>query len=140
MATANPPEPWYRALIRRRAQILLVSVSTIGAMTGLGLVVFLRISNWSELIGLGLILVLASVLERNGSQLFSQTRASVSAAAIMGSGFLYGVPRAVPLPPRVQHVGTGLRRRRLGDRLPPGRRRAPGCRHRGSSTWRSSGR
>jgi len=94
MAAATRPEPWYRALIRRRAQALLISVSTIGSMLGLGLVVFLRPSEW---IGLALILVLAAALERNGSQLFSQTRASVSAAAIMGASFLYGVPGAVPL-------------------------------------------
>lgn len=98
MAVApQQPAPWYRTLIRRPAHVLLVSVSTTGAMLALGLVVFLRLSDWSEVVGLLLILVLAALLERNGSSLFSQTRASVSAAAIMGSAFLYGLPGAVPL-------------------------------------------
>ncbi|MDA1003449.1 MAG: hypothetical protein O3B31_08925 [Chloroflexi bacterium] len=97
MATAHAPEPWYRALIRRRAQALLVTVSTTGAMLGLALVIFLRLSGWSEVIGLVLIFVLSALLERNGSQLFSQTRASVSAAAIMGAGILYGIPAVVPI-------------------------------------------
>lgn len=97
MATETAPAPWYRAIVRRRAHLLLVTVSTTGAMLALGFVPFLRFADWSGVIGLALILVLAAALERNGSQLFSQTRASVSAAAIMGAGFLYGLPGAVPL-------------------------------------------
>lgn len=90
----NSTARWLSSLARHRAQGLLLGVTGIGAVAGLGLLAFLRPSEWG---GLLLMAVLAAVLERQGTQLFTQTRASVSAAAIMGAGILYGVPAAVPL-------------------------------------------
>jgi hypothetical protein len=82
------------SFLRGRPQLLLVTVSVLGTLVGAGLLVFLRPAEWG---GLFLILALAAVIERQGTQLFTQTRASASAAAILAAGMLYGVPAAVPL-------------------------------------------
>jgi hypothetical protein len=89
--TEERPRP---SLLPGRPQMLLVGVSVIGALAGLGFLGFLNLSDWR---GLLLTIALAAALERQGTQLFTQTRASVSAAAIMGAGILYGVGAAVPL-------------------------------------------
>jgi hypothetical protein len=86
--------PLFSSLIRNRADVLLAVVSVLGAVAGMALLPFLRPAEWG---GLFAIIALAAILERNGTQLFTQTRASVSAAAIMGAGILYGVPAVVPL-------------------------------------------
>ncbi len=90
----NPTRGRFASLTHRRTQALLLGVTGLGAVAGAGLLVFLRPPEWG---GLLLMLALAAVLERQGTQLFTQTRASVSAAAIMGGGILYGVGAAVPL-------------------------------------------
>jgi hypothetical protein len=90
----NPTRGRFGSLTRSRAQVLLLGVTGLGAVAGAGLMALLRPPEWG---GLLLMLALAAVLERQGTQLFTQTRASVSAAAIMGGGILYGVGAAVPL-------------------------------------------
>ncbi len=93
MATTTDARP-QPSLLANRPQVLLVAVSVIGALAGLGFLAFLQPREWG---GLLLTIALAAVIERQGTQLFTQTRASVSAAAIMGAGILYGVGAAVPL-------------------------------------------
>ena len=92
MSFANVP--LFPSLVRNRADVLLAVVSVLGAVAGVALLPFLRPAEWG---GLFAIIALAAILERNGTQLFTQTRASVSAAAIMGAGILYGVPAVVPI-------------------------------------------
>jgi hypothetical protein len=92
---ANAPDERPRPSFRPgRPQALLVGVSVVGGLAGLGFLGLLRPQEWG---GLVLTIALAALLERQGTQLFTQTRASVSAAAIMGAGILYGVGAIVPL-------------------------------------------
>jgi hypothetical protein len=77
-----------------RHLVLLYAVAMIGAVTSSMLLFRLEVSSLN---GLLLIVALAAVVERHGTQLFTQSRVSVSAAGIIGAGILFGAPAAVPV-------------------------------------------
>jgi hypothetical protein len=77
-----------------RNQVLLYAVSVVGAVVGGALLAEIELAHIN---GILLLVLLAAVVERQGTQLFTQSRVSVSAAAIIGAGILFGAPATVPV-------------------------------------------
>jgi hypothetical protein len=100
------PKHALSSLSLARHRILLFAVTALGAGVGGAMLFSLDLSGWD---GMLLLVALAAVLERQGTQLFTQSRVSVSAAAIIGAGILFGAPAAVPVALTVGYSAWVLR-------------------------------